>query len=364
MNNRPVSGKVIWNQLKADLIGKDSYRGVTLSYSWLANQFGHFGLGYMPTLGVYEFLLSHTSCRNPALWAAIYVALAWVLFETYNFLGPLLLNKPSSSKLLFIPSKQTYVFQPAWGNIAFDTVTDLSFFALGAFSASLFLHTYTPVLITILSLIAFLLYPSYYWYTTKIYEQNAVYPFQLRLSQWDLPISDNDRSTVLQFMNPKAMGHLLVFGGKLCGKTSLSVAIANEYSIKDYPCTYATAMKLYLLFFESDQQIMDENKTLWTWRNDFLLIVDDINPGPPVRSHLIDPTEFLQLIDTYQLSNPENRLALREQKVIWVLGDYVGIETDAHQWEEMLLTIGVAKENIHSINLRSQLIGKISQGRI
>ena len=32
--------KDIFSQLKADLIGKDSYRGVTLSYSWLANQLG------------------------------------------------------------------------------------------------------------------------------------------------------------------------------------------------------------------------------------------------------------------------------------------------------------------------------------
>lgn len=44
-----ISIKDIRNQLKADLIGKDSYRGVTLTYSWLANQFGHFSLGYAYT---------------------------------------------------------------------------------------------------------------------------------------------------------------------------------------------------------------------------------------------------------------------------------------------------------------------------
>ena len=40
---------LIINQLKLDLIGKDSHRGVTLTYSWLANQFGHFSLGFIPT---------------------------------------------------------------------------------------------------------------------------------------------------------------------------------------------------------------------------------------------------------------------------------------------------------------------------
>ncbi len=37
---RDISLKDVLHQLKKDFIGKDSYRGVTLTYSWLANQFG------------------------------------------------------------------------------------------------------------------------------------------------------------------------------------------------------------------------------------------------------------------------------------------------------------------------------------
>jgi hypothetical protein len=109
-----VTIRDIMHQLKADLIGKDSYRGVTLSYSWLANQFGHLALGFIPTLLVFKALLK---CRDAGFawtWAPVIVSLTWFLFESYNFLGPLLFKKQSKSKLLFVP-KQQYVFQPAWG---------------------------------------------------------------------------------------------------------------------------------------------------------------------------------------------------------------------------------------------------------
>src|SRR5262249_33558356 len=96
-----INGKDVLHQLKEDLIGKDSYRGVTLTYSWLANQFGHFSLGYVPTLILYS-ILKRTRIDKPFFWAAVIICGVWLLFETYNFLGPLLLKKHSRSNLLFV----------------------------------------------------------------------------------------------------------------------------------------------------------------------------------------------------------------------------------------------------------------------
>ena len=120
---KAISPKHILQQLKADLIGKDSHRGVTLTYAWLANQFGHIALGFIPTSILFIFL----SKKNPAataIWSAVGVSIFWLLFETYNFLGPLLFKRQSRSKLLFVPKEQ-YIFSPDWENIAFDTFTDL-----------------------------------------------------------------------------------------------------------------------------------------------------------------------------------------------------------------------------------------------
>src|SRR5437868_1684421 len=100
--SKPITIANFLAQLKADLIGKDSYRGVTLTYSWLANQFGHFSLGFVPTLFLYLFLLKKHGFDSAAKWAPIIVAGAWIAFETYNFLGPLLSKKQSKSKLVFV----------------------------------------------------------------------------------------------------------------------------------------------------------------------------------------------------------------------------------------------------------------------
>ncbi len=55
--NKTITGRDIRNQLKADLIGKDSYRGVTLTYTWLANQFGHISSGiYSNFYSLYRFV--------------------------------------------------------------------------------------------------------------------------------------------------------------------------------------------------------------------------------------------------------------------------------------------------------------------
>ena len=66
----PVSAKRISMQLKYDLIGKDSYRGVTLSYAYLANQTGHFALAFGPASGIY-LILRHCfqHLLFPGLWA-------------------------------------------------------------------------------------------------------------------------------------------------------------------------------------------------------------------------------------------------------------------------------------------------------
>jgi hypothetical protein len=96
--NKIITGRDIRNQLKADLIGKDSYRGVTLTYTWLANQFGHISLGFIPTFILYLILCRYYNNDSASFWSAVLISAAWFVFETFNFLGPLLLSKPSKKK--------------------------------------------------------------------------------------------------------------------------------------------------------------------------------------------------------------------------------------------------------------------------
>ncbi|WP_295128905.1 AAA family ATPase [uncultured Chitinophaga sp.] len=343
-----IPRKAVLKQLKADLIGKDSHRGITLTYAWLANQMGHLSLGFIPVIILFIFLSREMAKERAALWSAGIIASVWVLFEAYNFLGPLLMKKPSSSKRMFLPKGSKYTFAPAWGNIAFDTITDVIFFSFGAFAASLCCVYTQSAMIVLMLLLALLIYPASYWYMTKMYLQLPQYPFQFRLSQWEMGITEENRQVVRDFMdNSGPCKHLLVFGAKGTGKTTLSVGIATEMSIKRHAAVYLTAMKLYCMFFDGPAGNLDE---IWNWRNASVLVIDDINPGSPIEPDIISPKTFLHMVDTFA-HNETNRQALKSRKVIWVLGNSVPKEKDEERWENMLEKIGVQKEHILSVNL-------------
>jgi len=345
-----ITGRQVLQQLKADLIGKDSYRGVTLSYSWLANQFGHISLGFIPTIILNIILSRNERVWSPSILAPLIISGTWLLFETYNFLGPLLLQKHSRSKVLYVPGKSNYTFQPDWKNIAYDTITDLSFFWFGAFFAAT-LCVYTPLKLIIMLVIAIaLIKPCIYWYPTKIYLQAAQYPYELRLAQWDMAISADDKHTVMEFLKAGEGHHLLVFGGKDCGKTSLAVGIATEQSIYHHTAVYITAMKLYNQFFDDPKLTLTDDGGYWSWRDNEILVIDDINPGDPIHPDLVSAEQFQHYLDTFS-SNPENRKAISRLKVLWVMGsdDPKGMGLAA--WSAMLAGIGVKPAHIRSVNL-------------
>lgn len=345
---KTITIKKILQQLKADLIGKDSYRGITLTYAWLANQFGHISLGFIPSFLLYHFL------DIDAMKSAIYVSLAWLVFETYNFLGPLLSKKESNSDVVFIPKKTTYTFKPKWGNVAFDTFTDVCFFTLGAFlfCLSIIADEYLALTIALIVLGIYLLIASRHWYITKMYQQNAKFPFQFRLSQWDFNINEGNKLKVKKFLTSKksAGNHLLVYGDFGSGKTSLGVGILNELSIKHNSCLYVNAIKIFNSFF--DENDVPETYEIWTWKTASFLMIDDINPSEPIEDELISPEKLLSFVDALKPGNKKNREILKIKNIIWVLGNKefkAGRSND--KWKQMLLEIGIDEDKISTINL-------------
>lgn len=347
---RSITTLDVLRQLRADLIGKDSQRGVTLSYSWLANQFGHFSLGFIPTLPLSALLQKYFPTGQAAFWSAVIVSSLWAFFELFNFLGPLLLVRRTWVKATALGIKK-YTFEPAWENIAFDTITDVCFFCSGTFAASLVLFPddwRTRYVLAGLAVI--LIYPSWYWYHTKLYLQTAQFPFQFRLSQWDADISDADKETVLGFLkNRSAQKHVFVFGGRQSGKTSISVGMATERSIRHETCAYTTGNKLYSMCAEPAEKA---SRFPWTWRSASVLVIDDINPDVAVGNDLVTPEEFLRMLDGETCPNDENRKTISNKNVIWVMGNEDSEPTLYQRWRKMLSEIGVQDENILAINLQ------------
>ncbi|ATP58973.1 ATP-binding protein [Pedobacter ginsengisoli] len=343
-----VTAKDLIAQLKNDLIGKDSYRGVTLTYSWLANQFGHFSLGFIPTILIYTLLKAKTSVSSPELWAAFGVWGGWILFELFNFLWPLLFKSESKRKAL---GSGKYTFQPAWLNVTFDTITDLLYFGIGALSASLICEFHQGILITLIVLVILISYPFYYWYSTKMFIQNAGYPFQLRLSQWNQQIKEENKALILNFLQHNEPGkHMLLFGSRGSGKTMLSVGIATESSIKNNSCSYVTAVKLLCLFFENEDNPPITKPGAWSWRNSSLLVIDDINPGGNVQDDILSAAQFYTILDNLSCGEI-NKKAIKEKSIIWVMGNEDPDRHAEERWETLLEKIGVEKSNITTVNL-------------
>jgi len=339
-----IKKKRVLQQLKADLIGKDSYRGVTLTYSWMANQMGHLSLGFVPTFILFSNIKGKAGYENPIV-SALFVSGFWLLFELYNFLWPLLKRRFSSSK-------KEYVFKPKWANIAYDTFTDLCFFWLGAFSFSLFIEFSNVTLGIVIGLLLTLIFPIKYWFMTKMYQMYAHYPFQFRLSQWNYNITDLDKEKVSYFMKTKTKGnHLLIFGSQKSGKTSLGVAIANELSIQLQSCMYTSGIKLYPLFFDTQDEI-NETYQIWSWKNANYLVIDDVNPGEPIPNILVKPTTLLEFIDTFSKVNEKNRKLIREKNIIWILGNKTSeVIANRNTWTLMMKEIGIDTKNVGIINL-------------
>jgi hypothetical protein len=346
---KTIPFKRILKQLKDDAIGKDSHRGITLTYAWMANQFGHISLGFIPS-----FLLFYIFYVNEVT-AALYVSLFWLAFETYNFLGPLLSKKESESDVVFIQKKAKYKFKPKWGNVAYDTFTDVCFFAFGAFLFSLVITEFknTSVWITLGILGVYLIIASRYWFVTKMYQFYARFPFQFRLSQWDFHIDNSNKMKVEKFLESSENdgNHLLIFGGLSTGKTSLGVGILNELSIKNNSCLYVNSVKMFNYFFKDENDVLEAHE-IWDWKTANVLMIDDINPSEPIKDELVSPEKLLSFIDTLNTENTENRDILKAKNVIWVLGCVKSLDaSQKDKWKKMLLNIGISENKISTINL-------------
>ena len=277
--------KLIKSQLKQDVIGKDAFRGVTLSYAWLANQFGHFALGFIPVIIVHAIISNWWQGTLIACLPAILVWLCWFRFEVFNFYTSLLKFK---DQLIF--------YRPRRGHFKWDLITDLLYFLLGSVAALVII---LPNAITILIwflIISLLVNESRYWYLSKIYLQRALYPFQFRLSQWTKPLNEDIKKKIEEFMNPESSNlHLLVFGEDDDEKLLLCVGIGSEMSYQLIKCRYLTTMKIFECFYRDKPEDNEESHLYnWNWHEARFLIIDDINPSHKDMAEVITTAEFLQ----------------------------------------------------------------------
>jgi hypothetical protein len=301
--------KDILTQIKDDLIGKDSYRGVSLSYAWLANQLGHISLGVIVAIIFYHVYYFFT-CIHRYDYAAYFSGILWTSFEAYNFLGPLLLKKDSAKVKLNQQSQ--YTFQPKWLNIFFDTFTDICFFWLGAFCFYQYFDANFSLDWVLYALGIYLSIAFCYWYPVKIYLQQARFPWQCRLSQWTHLMHQQNVKSVESFLKVRdKVAHVIIYGSANKGKTTLAIGMATERAFHWKTCAFVPFAKFLSDVKSVPSQI--PGPSFWDWKTADTMIIDDINPSDPAGYEFMKIAQIdAQILEVKEL--------LWRKNVIWIIG--------------------------------------------
>jgi hypothetical protein len=375
--------KAVGNQVS----GSDIASGYSYVYTWLANQFGHFMIGFAGTIFFGWLIVGVVGLFNGAdyrwgwrAWTAVAVVWfgLWVLKEWLGDLASdlrelddaersrqvLLGNAPDEIKLkgVLATLREQYFTRrkPVTAEEWFrydevrDSQMDISCYLAGMLTA---LAMYVaPVLATkwgapaltgwipLLTLAAVLwrlAYLSQDWLWTQIAFDKAQMPFVKRFVLLNRPPEDKIREEAMAFATRRDKGsedsrpgHLVIIGPPKSGRTTTAVALGVEALLEALPprpvVVYITLGKLLDRVAEARIGLPVEKPDIWPPEDSELLIVDDVG-AQGANAALLSPTQFEAELRT---NDPLREICDRKH-VIWVVGDDPG---QSQKWTAAIRT--------------------------
>ncbi len=345
-NRVSFTAKQLLKQAIADLWAKEVQSGYTTTYVWMANQLGHFTLGFVPTNLLYWVLLTCTGKIDPLNWWGILIPAVVILW----FIRKEAVDVWTSEK----DAKDFFPFDR--GDLLKDAGTAVLFVTLGvgvAYSAQFgpTVGYYLPLLAILLcGLIS--LGPAHYWLSRKKCFQQAGLPFTYRLADYPPQFERKVRDEIIRFVKMESQWqHLLVIGPLHSGKTSLIVGIGTEYSFQLGTARYMAYFEFLQLadaVNEPDEPYTQKGRELWPWRHSDILIMDDVDPGLKTQT-VVRPEDVLKQL----LALPRPSLeALRQRRTIWALGT---VEHTEGWINAMCLALNVDASKIGTVKLSAPL---------
>jgi hypothetical protein len=292
-------------QVRLDLFAKGVQTGYSTTYSWLADQFGHFALGYILTAESRFF--SH----DDAFWTLLISSVGLGAFAVLEGLDYRAAAKDAAAAGLF-PLRRADVIK--------DAGTAVWYFFSGMVIAA---QTLVPgawgVAVTILALFVNLLIARW-WLSRKMCFQRADLPFILRLSDLRLTVARPARSVAINGITRFASlngpwKHLLIVGSLQSGKTSLVCAVGTEHTFQLGPARYLTYLAFRQIAQSGQDALSSKTRELWPWDKSNIVILDDID----LRAVGAARREHRELID--ELRQLPNIDRLKKCRTIWVLSD-------------------------------------------
>jgi hypothetical protein len=350
----------VFDQAIRDLFGKDVQDTVTFSYEWLADQFGHFGLGFEITLALswIAALLGYTGPKV-GFWLGLAVVLAFVLKEADDFYREWKKAREAKS-----------IFQFNGLEIFYNTFTAVFYIAMGAIVAAFGLLNPGYGLIALLVSAPFAAVMAYAWLRHKLTFQQSGAPYLYRLANFPNPIPKATGEFIVALSKPapaSAMpavtNHLVIAGPLESGKSSLAIGIATEFAVRMGIGCYMTQAKLLQSVFKQkawDQPVFDDGRVLWPWQTSDLLIVDDVdvisNHIPGTITDVETSRKVAEMrgeVLKSQIPAPL-RDALKFRRTVWVVGD-IG-DGELIRWRDIIADIiGVDGPQVQTLQLAQNL---------
>ena len=280
----------IIKQVYADLFSKDVNSGFSYSYTFCADQFGHYTLGIIPSL-FFMWMLNSQSYIIPLL-----VMLVWVVKECFDLY---------SVKAQDIGSDFPVDYKDLISNMCCAWI----FFGIGAFTAysTYGLNLFWPSLIPAI----FGIFYAIPWIQQKIMLNKASIPNFCRLSSLTCKI---DNKQLVNDLSNGVIGNFLILGNKGSGKSTVGNAIATE----------AIMLNGKQAIYSTFNKIMDSpdfsGADIW--------IIDDV-----CANNLISNTKMIIISE---ILNDNNFIFPTDKTVVWIVSD----PTNQKLWETMFKSNG------------------------
>jgi hypothetical protein len=311
-----INGSMIFRQVRHDLFGsKDAQDAATLTYTWVADQFGHVTLGFIVTLLLYPVLSS-------VVWAAILVAVLITAKEAYDYFCEQDLRQSA------FPFDRT--------DVLLNCATSCIYTWIGALLAVIWVPFPKSSLVAAPALVVMSLPIAAYWLQRKVALQQSDAPFLYRLANFPKNFECDDGAHIITNLYTRTEPQHVVLTGPLnSGKTSLAVGTATEFGYRVGLCRYISLIKLAQTGQGTAERrglhretVFQDGRNIWPLDDVDLLVVDDADGGIPTLE--IDPDKIKgalvrQLGDKF-LSQ------MKKRRTLWV----AGTNDRAELWQQLV----------------------------
>jgi hypothetical protein len=322
----------ILKQIYFDLVSKGVQTGYSASYSWLADQFGHLGLGFISSAGsgliiAVILCLGHWGPLSQLVDAApAFVLIGLFAAKEWN---DYLDARNDAAEAGAFPFRKIDVIR--------DAATAVFYFTFGvAFERALAAHAKFGWLFWSLAISAGIAIGGF-WLPRKMCFQRATLPAIFRLANFRNPSlqGSSDIALIERFVRLEGdKWHLLVVGPVSSGKTTLGCAIGTEASFRLAPARYFTLTGFGAAFQSNGNLGSTERNRFWSWQESKIIILDDIS------------------LDLLSGINPGTKLS--ERRMVWLLAN----PNDKDAWEQRLTEVFDSKPAIITLTAPAARVEK------